>query len=94
MELQQDDKILPQDELKITRAENGFILSSIEECTDCEKFRINKQVIEGKPFAKTDEDNAMYQLLWQVKDFFGDHYSKHKKFNLVIEFEKNEEFED
>ena len=94
----------PEWEVKITKVENGYIISykdDISESNEKREYKITRKVFENnndKEFIsnldevdKNDinsEDIAMYNLLHAIKEHFGNYYNKHQKVNLVIKFEK------
>lgn len=80
-------------EISIRRVENGFILKHIdeergeivlEEGTDREILLEDIKNTE----VVTNLEIAMYNLLNEIKDFFGVHFSDHRKVNLVVKFEE------
>ncbi len=65
----------------ITKVENGFIIKQLG-------YETNTTVIE-EPEEETGELIAMEDLLWNIKDIFGCHNSKHNKHNIEIGIIKN-----
>ena len=70
-------------ELKIKKAQNGFIISWKEEIED-NIFREVSEVIEGRE----SEQEEMRRLLEFVAGNFGFHYSKYGNDNINITFDK------
>ena len=97
-----------EEQLKIERADNGYVIESyVYLMTDEDEpnmYRKNRHVCDDtyeyygdEDFSHhdlTDEEIAMFNLLNYIKNYYGVNYNKHKKVNLVIEFEDNEEQED
>ena len=79
---------------KIEKIENGFIVTYLETWDDGEDRPV-KMVFEEKqdPFNETEkpELDALRESLHEVKEKLGFHYSKHNKYNLKIEVEKNDD---
>ena len=76
-------------ELNIKKAENGFICEWEDEEDGCGTV-IKNEVIEDNDtdFEENIEIDTMIKLLNKVKEFYGVHYSKHNKRNLVIKVEE------
>lgn len=73
--------------LKIEKVEDGFILSWREEVND-DKWEEKKKVISGSDYSDKEERKALKNLLFEVAEYFGEHYDKWKKDNLNITFGK------
>lgn len=82
--------------LKIERAANGFIVSHMMQDPGCESVRHVELFEEGRDMEIESElggrvpeprDVATYNMLYYVMEYFGIHYAKHKKVNLMIRFE-------
>lgn len=99
-----DDNVDPEWEVKITKAQNGYLMTYKEDISDHDnkkRYKITREVFENdndKEFISNwdevdknsidSKDVAMYNLLWAIKDYFGHFHNKHQKVNLVIKFEK------
>lgn len=71
--------------LEIEHAENGYIVSWMDEYDDGTPLPKKRVVREfDNEFGELE---AMQELLYEVKDFFGVGYNKHASKNLVIKFE-------
>jgi len=76
-------------ELKIRKVQNGYILEHEDENEEDDYFS-QEEVIEEKDTSPIFDEShgeleAMKEVLWKVKDYFGVSYSKHNKRNIVIE---------
>jgi hypothetical protein len=69
--------------LIIESSQNGYILTGKFNDNDL----ISKVVIEEKD-GEDSELEAMQDLLYAIKEYFGVYYSKHNEKNLVVEIEK------
>jgi hypothetical protein len=67
--------------LIIEQIKNGYIL--LGKFSD-DLMNQQKIVIEEKE-SEDGELEAMQELLWQIKEYFGVYHSKHNKKNLIIE---------
>lgn len=65
----------------ITKVDNGFIIKELN-------YEPSITVIK-EPEEETGELIAMEELLWNIKDLFGCHNSKHNKHNIEISIIKN-----
>jgi hypothetical protein len=76
-------------ELKIKKADNGYILEHLDQ--ECEgPDRIAEIVVEEKD-DEFGELEAMVNLLFAVKEYFGVHWSKHNKKNVEIKLVSDDE---
>jgi len=78
---------LPDYELLITKAENGFILEH-EYQFDDNKVKAEYTLIEGDDSCIEGEEDMFRRLLEEVADFFGLQYNKFESNNLNIKFDK------
>ncbi len=84
-------------ELKIRKVNNGYIIEHYDESNDEEPVLLRKeQVVQEKDTTLDEDENYIEQvnmqdLIWEIKEYFGIHYSKHNKTNLVINIEKNKD---
>jgi hypothetical protein len=74
----------------VKKADNGFLLEWISDADDGESKVLHQKVIEEKN-TEDGELEAMKDLLWEVKEYFGVYYSKHNNKNLNIEIEENKQ---
>ena len=90
-------------EITIIRADNGFIVSNIDQLISDEDnvYSEVKTVFEDGNIESDEvfddqteaikelkpKEISMYYLLQYIKEFFGCHYDKHRKVNLSIEIE-------
>jgi hypothetical protein len=77
-------------EIKIRKAENGYICSWEEESEDDEPRILKKeQVFEEKEDSEEfSELDCMKEVLYFIAEYFGINYNKHNSSNLKIEVEK------
>ena len=73
--------------LVIEASQNGYILTG----KFAENDMTSKVVIEESENKEDADLEAMQNLLFTVKEYFGMYYSKHNKKNLVIEIEDNKQ---
>ena len=78
---------LPDYELLITKAGNGFILKH-EYQLDDNKVKAEYNLIEGDDSFIDGEEDMFRRLLEEVADFFGLQYNKFESNNLNIKFDK------
>ena len=70
--------------IKIIKVDNGFILESYDDDEENSgKPILNQTVIEDSG-GEDSEIETMINLLQNIKEYFGVHYSKHNKKNLDI----------
>jgi len=77
-------------QVKITRADNGYVMEWEEESESEEGKLIKHQLVISEEDGEDNELKSMKQLLIEIKGFFGVNYSKHNKKNLVINIEEKD----
>jgi hypothetical protein len=82
-----------ENEIKIKRAINGFIVTVPEEWEDGTFHKTQKVFADGDVTSENEEDEltALKWALVEVKEQLGYFYSKHNKINLIIETKKENE---
>jgi len=79
----------------IKRVSNGFEIQISEGEDENGNIKISEMVIQEKDNIIDDMDDleAAQNLLYQVLETFGYHYSKHNKRNIEIKIKKNREID-
>jgi hypothetical protein len=79
-------------EIKIRKAENGYICSWEEESEDDEpRILKREQIFEDKEEDEEKGLDCMKEVLHFIAEHFGINYSKHNKRNLKIQIENTKE---
>ena len=76
--------------LRITKVDNGFVLSWDEEA-DEDHIIPRSLVVEESAHHEFSEIDAMQRLLWEVMEHFGYYGSKHDKKRLFVRIEEQHE---
>lgn len=75
--------------MNISKAENGYICEWYEEIED--NHLTKKQYVIEELECEYCELQAMRDLLYFIKEYFGLYHSKHDKFNLYVEVKEEEQ---
>ncbi len=74
-------------QLEIESVSNGYIIKG--QSTDLDRVNVVEVII--KPETEEGDLEAMQELLYKIKEYFGVYHSKHNKKNLEINIVENKE---